>query len=77
MTEVLTVRTDADTQRALIELTADGTSTSEAVRSAIIETAGRHARERLRQEAAELAGDPFDRDEAAQVLRDMETLSAW
>jgi len=33
--------------------------------------------ERLRAEAAELTADEADRAEAAQVLRDMETLRAW
>jgi hypothetical protein len=32
---------------------------------------------RLRAEAEQLAGDELDRAEAAQVLRDMETLRAW
>jgi hypothetical protein len=75
--QTITFRPDEDAERALAMLTADGTPVSTAVRTALIETARRHAEQRLREEAAALAADPADRAEAAQVLRDMETLRAW
>lgn len=58
-------------------LTQDGTPVSTAVRAALIEAAKTAAQDRLRAEAAALAGDEADRAESAQVLRDMETLRAW
>lgn len=76
MPETITVRPDDETRLALAELTADGTKVSDAVRAALIDAATRHAKQRLRDEVAALAADPNDRREAAQVLRDMELLSA-
>jgi hypothetical protein len=58
-------------------LTRDGTSVSTAVRSALIDAARMRASASLRAEADALAADEQDRAEAAQVLRDMETLRAW
>lgn len=55
----------------------DGRSASAAVRSALLEAARHQAQEALRAESRALADDPVDRAEAAQVLRDMETLRAW
>jgi hypothetical protein len=76
MSETITVRPDEATRLAIAELTADGTKVSEAVRTALIEAAARHAKQRLRDEVAAVAADPEDRREAAQILRDMELLSA-
>ncbi|HEY8789716.1 MAG TPA: hypothetical protein VIM10_11370 [Actinopolymorphaceae bacterium] len=50
---------------------------STAVRAALIDAARERARTMLREEATTLAADEDDRAEAAQVLRDMETLRAW
>jgi len=77
MAQTITFRTDADAERALAVLTADGTAVSAAVRSALIDAARAHAQHSVRAEAEALAADPEDRAEAAQVLRDMETLRAW
>lgn len=68
---------DEDARRALAVLTRDGTSVSTAVRAALIEAAKTAAQDRLRAEAPVLAADDAERAEAAQVLRDMETLRAW
>ena len=43
----------------------------------MIDAARGRARTKLREEAKALAADDQDRAEAAQVLRDMETLRAW
>ncbi|MBR7743250.1 hypothetical protein KC207_08105 [Phycicoccus sp. BSK3Z-2] len=75
--DTITFRPDDDAARALATLTADGTSVSVAVRAALIDAARDRARRALRAEAEELARDEQDRAEAAQVLRDMETLRAW
>ncbi|NHA70215.1 hypothetical protein [Phycicoccus flavus] len=77
MAATITFRPDEDAARALAALTRDGTSVSAAVRAALIDAARDRARSALRAEAAALAADEHDRDEAAQVLRDMETLRAW
>lgn len=77
MADTITFRPDEDARRALAVLTADGASVSTAVRAALIEAARLAAQERLRAEAVNLAADPLDRAESAQVLRDMETLRAW
>ena len=77
MSQTITFRPDEDAERALAVLTADGTAVSAAVRSALIDAARTRAQQRLRAEAEALANDPVDRAEAAQVLRDMETLRAW
>jgi len=77
MSATITFRPDEDAQRALDVLTADGTAVSTAIRLALIDAARARAQNRLRSEAAALADDPDDRAEAAQVLKDMETLRAW
>ncbi len=77
MADTITFRPDDDALRALSVLTKDGTSVSTAVRAALIRAAGAHAQDLLRAEAADLAADAADRAEAAQVLKDMETLRAW
>lgn len=77
MAATITFRPDDDARQALDELTADGTSVSTVVREALLQAAARHAKERLRAEAEQLAQDREDRAEAAQVLQDMETLRAW
>lgn len=77
MSHPITFRADEDAERALAVLTADGTPVSTAVRAALIEAARHRAQAQLRDEAETLAADAGDREEAAQVLRDMETLRAW
>ena len=77
MPETITFRPDDDVRRALDVLTSDGTTVSSAIRAALIDAATAQVREAVRAEAMALASDQADRAEAAQVLRDMETLRAW
>ena len=77
MADTITFRPDDDAARALAVLTRDGTPVSTAVRAALIDAARQRARATLRAEAEALAADEQDRAEAAQVLRDMESLRAW
>jgi hypothetical protein len=77
MADTITFRPDDDTSNALAVLTRDGTPVSTAVRAALIDAARRKAAASIRAEAEALATDEADRAEAAQVLRDMETLRAW
>jgi hypothetical protein len=74
MAETITFRPDDDALRALAVLTKDGTTVSNALRSALIDAARLRAQDKLRSESAALAANEQDRAEAAQVLRDMETL---
>ncbi len=76
MADTITFRPDEDASRALAVLTRDGTPVSAAVRGALIRAARAVPGERSRAEAAEPAADEADRAEAAQVLRDTETLRA-
>ncbi len=77
MAETITFRPDDDALRALAVLTKDGITVSNALRAALIDAARLRAQEKLRSESAALAANEQDRAEAAQVLRDMETLRAW
>lgn len=77
MADTITFRPDEDTLRALEILTKDGTTVSTALRSALLEAARRRADDKVRAESVALAANENDRAEAAQVLRDMETLRAW
>ncbi len=77
MAATITFRPDDEARLALDELTSDGTPVSKAVRDALVEAAARRVKSRLRAEVEALAADPVDRAEAAQVLRDMESLRAW
>lgn len=77
MAHTITFRPDADALRALAVLTRDGTPVSAVVRAALIDAARARAGSSVHAEAEALAADDQDRAEAAQVLRDMETLRAW
>jgi hypothetical protein len=75
--DTITFRPDDDARRALAVLTEGGAPVSAVVRAALIDAARAVAQQRLRAEAAGLATDEADRAEAAQVLKDMDTLRAW
>lgn len=74
---VLNFRTDERSERALAELTADGTTTSEAIRQALVDAVRLRRREQMRAESLELANDESDRAESRRVLADMDELRAW
>jgi hypothetical protein len=73
---VVNFRTDARSERALAELTADGASVSEAIRQALVDAVRLRRRERMRRESLEAANDPADAAESRQVLADMDELRA-
>ena len=73
----LTIRTDAEVERALGVLTSEGQSRSEAARSAILEAERSHRRARLRAEAEELRNDPDDVAASRALAAEMEGLHAW
>ena len=77
MSDLISVRLDDDARRALAELEATGLSRSEAVRRGLVAAALRlRDRQRLIDEAAELAADEVDRAEAVEVAAMMEQLRA-
>jgi hypothetical protein len=74
---VVTFRTDESSERALAELTSDGSTVSEALRQALLDAVRLRRRERMRRESLELMADPVDVEESRAVLADMESLRAW
>jgi hypothetical protein len=73
----LTVRTDTEVDRALAALTADGTSTSDAVRAAILAAYRERFYTQLRADAEAAAQDPDDLAEVRSIREEMDGLSAW
>jgi hypothetical protein len=73
----LTIRTDAEVERALGALTREGVSRSEAARAAILEAERAHRRARLRAEAESLRNDPEDVAASRELAAEMDALRAW
>jgi hypothetical protein len=73
----LTIRTDAEVERALESLTRDGQSRSEATRAAILEAERTHRRARLRAEAEQLRNDPEDVAASRELAAEMDAIRAW
>ena len=77
MASAISVRLDDEAERALRVLNACGLSTSDAIRSSLIESARRVRRsEALAREVAELEADEVDRSEMLEVAGLMEWLRA-
>lgn len=77
MAEAISVRLDDEARRALVRLESTGLSRSEAIRRALIESAGRLERKRqLAGEVAALEADEVDRREMLEVAALMESLRA-
>lgn len=74
---VVNFRTDERSERALAELTADGSTISEAIRQALVDAVRLRRREQMRAESRELLNDEGDRAESRQVLAEMDELRAW
>jgi len=67
-------RTDEDSQRALDELTADGTSTSAAIRQALLDSVKLRKREQMHRESIELVDDNAELAESKAILALMDEL---
>ena len=77
MAQAISVRLDDEAERALRTLEASGLSRSEAIRSALVDSARRLRRSaELAAEVAELEGDETDRAEMTAVAQLMESLRA-
>ncbi len=74
---VINFRTDSAAEKALAELTADGTSTSEAIRQALTEAVRMRRRDKMRRESLEIMNDPAEVAEMHAVQREMDELRAW
>ena len=74
---VLNFRTDERSERALAELTADGTTISDAIRQALVDAVRLRRREQMRAESLELMNDEDDRAESRRVREEMDELRAW
>ncbi|MDH6235363.1 hypothetical protein [Cryobacterium sp. CG_9.6] len=73
---VVNFRTDDASDRALAELTADGSTVSVAIRQALVDAVRLRRRERMRAESFEAAHNENDLAEARQVLSETEALRA-
>ena len=77
MGQAISVRLDDEAEHALRSLEAAGMSRSEAIRSALIDSARRlRQRSELAAEAAALEADEADREEMVSVAALMESLRA-
>ena len=77
MARAISVRLDDEAERALRSLEAAGMTRSEAIRTALIDTARRlRERSELAAEAAALEADDVDREEMLSVAALMESLRA-
>jgi Arc/MetJ-type ribon-helix-helix transcriptional regulator len=77
MSSAISVRLDPEALRALAQLESTGLSRSEAIRRAIIDSAGRlRRRAALAAEAAALEADEDDRREMLEVAEFMESMRA-
>lgn len=74
---VLNFRADERSEKALAELMSDGSTTSEAIRQALVDAVRFRRREQMRVESRELMNDAADREESRQVLAEMDELRAW
>ncbi|MGI9003266.1 MAG: hypothetical protein ACR2GH_16685 [Pseudonocardia sp.] len=73
----LTIRTDAEVERALESLTRDGRSRSDVVRAAILAAEREQRRSRLRAEAEALRDDPEDVAASRRLAAEMDAVRAW
>jgi Arc/MetJ-type ribon-helix-helix transcriptional regulator len=77
MAQAISVRLDDEAERALRSLEAAGLSRSEAIRSALIESARRlRQRSELAAEVTALEAAEEDREEMLEIARVMESLRA-
>jgi Arc/MetJ-type ribon-helix-helix transcriptional regulator len=73
--KAISVRLDADAQRALERLTARGVSQSHAIRQALIDADRAARREQVRADAKRIGNDPADRALMAEIREYMDELA--
>jgi hypothetical protein len=74
---VVNFRTDNRADWALAELTADGSTVSEAIRQPLVDAVRLRRREQMREESLEASQNPEDLAESRAVRREMDELRAW
>jgi hypothetical protein len=74
---VVNFRTDKNSEAALAELTADGTTVSDAIRKALVDAVRLRRREQMRFESLEILHDSDDLAESLAVRKEMDELRAW
>ncbi|NOX28680.1 MAG: hypothetical protein GXP35_01300 [Actinobacteria bacterium] len=74
---VVNFRTDERSERALTELTSDGSTTSEAIRQALVDAVRLRRREQMRAESLALMNNDDDRARSRRILTDMDEVRAW
>lgn len=70
MMGIVNVHLSGEAEQALKELTADGTSTSDAVRRALLDAVMLRRREQMRAEALRSMADPADREALQQAMEE-------
>jgi Arc/MetJ-type ribon-helix-helix transcriptional regulator len=73
--KAISVRLDADAQRALERLTEQGVSQSQAIRQALIDADRTARREQVRADAERIGNDPDDRALMAEIREYMDELA--
>jgi len=73
--KAISVRLDADAQRALAQLMARGASQSQAIRQALLDAARAAWMEQARADAERIGNDPEDRALMAEIREYMDELS--
>jgi Arc/MetJ-type ribon-helix-helix transcriptional regulator len=77
MSRAISIRLDDEAARALARLEASGMNRSEAIRTALVESAQRlRRRQEIAAEVAALEADETDREEMQEVASLMESLRA-
>lgn len=74
---VINFRSDERSERALAELTADGSTVSDAIRQALVDSVRLRRREQMRRESLEVSRDTAELTESRQVATEMDELRAW
>jgi hypothetical protein len=74
---VINFRSDDRSERALAELTADGSTVSDAIRRALVDSVRMKRREQMRRESVDVSGDEAERAESRRVSAELDELRAW
>ena len=74
---VINFRSDEPSERALAELTADGSTVSDAIRQALVDSVRLRRREQMRRESLEVSCDTGELAESRRVATEMDELRAW
>lgn len=74
---IVNVRISGEAELALQELTADGTSTSDAVRKALLEAVALRRRRAMLDDARMAMADPADREAIREAMQEWADVDPW